>query len=105
MMKLLKIYIVVLCVLLVNSCQHLQYKAPQHKHCRMLTNEVFCIDSATLEETTIPIEDTVGYSMYANEDWTSLNEFVNQVIIQNIRFSYCRDRACIRQVRDSFGGN
>jgi|ETNmetMinimDraft_9_1059917.scaffolds.fasta_scaffold27320_2 hypothetical protein len=94
MKKLSKIYIVGLLAFLV-SCKP-EYKIPNVTSCALLSETVFCVDTETLEEFELPIKEAVGFACYPQEDNLKLEEFGHQLILDNIRFSTCKSKKCIR---------
>ena len=97
MKKLSKIYIVGLLAFLV-SCNQAEYKVPNVTSCALLSQTVFCVDTKTLEEFEIPINEAIGFACYPQEDKLKLEEFGNQLILDNVRFSLCRSKRCVKDL-------
>lgn len=102
MTKLLEIFIVGLTISLA-SCDtlDLRYEIPKVKNCRILSNSLFCIDQTTGEEYDMEFKDCIGCIVYPVESHTTLYNFGNTVMTENVKLSRCKDRDCIRKVINS----
>jgi len=103
-MKNLEIYIggVIILIILV-SCQGVQYKIPEHVNCILLSKTLFCTNSVTNEEIEIPLKDGKGFTCYAPRDHTVIEDFGSTLMEMNVQYSHCPDRKCIRKVTASYG--
>ena len=99
MKKLLKICIVGLITSLV-GCNGLQlrYNIPTTTECRILSETLFCIDQVTEEEFEIPLSEAIGFSARSPSDDTKLYEFGQMIMLENLEFSKCRTKSCIRNI-------
>ena len=99
MKRLLEICIAISIISLTgcNSYQ-LKYEVPKYISCRLLKKTIFCINQNTNEEFEIPISDGLGFLLISPEDEDKLGNFVNDLMLDNIKMSKCRNRKCIRDI-------
>lgn len=99
MKKLLKIYIVGLTIFLV-GCNGLQirYTIPETTECRILSKTLFCTNQSTEEEYEIPLSEAVGFVARMPSDDTKLYDFGQMIMLENLEFSKCRSKSCIRNI-------
>ncbi len=93
---------VILLIILV-SCQGVQYKIPEHENCILLSKTLFCTNSVTNEESEITLKEGKGFTCYAPRDHVVIEEFGSELMSMNVEYSHCPDRKCIRKVTASYG--
>ena len=98
-MKLLKNYIVGLLILLITtSCVNnptYRYNVPEHWSCRLLSKNVWCINTSTNEEKELSYKEAIGFVAYHPDDYSILNDFANMILEENAKFSKCKVQKCI----------
>ena len=98
MKTLLKICIAGLLALTLTSCEELRYEVPAGYNCALLSKSVFCVHSKTFDEFEMPISEAVGYVCRDRGYDERLEQFGNMIMMENLRFSKCRDKQCIRDI-------
>ena len=98
MMKLLKIFIGTLLLISLVSCDDIEYKVPEHFNCVLLTSELSCINTDTKEEILIPLEEGKGFICFPPKDYNIIYKFGNTIMKENIQFSKCRSKRCIKRI-------